>query len=183
MDRVTPKIRFGIAPGSSARIAEQERKTAEATPQMQIRGGTAARMAEAEPPIATQRPYSISMQARTGKPFTLSDVSGMNSQPTAPKGQESALQGERSASVSEDQLRGSDVRTSSFRPLSERDKISAPTGNVPGFDEGISTGKDKRETQTPPRSPFQTLRDLFSRTLPEQDKKQPLLNVKRPQGE
>lgn len=170
MDRATPKIRFGIAPGSSARIAESEQESAEARPRMQISGGTAARKAEGEAPTATQRPYSISMQARTGKPFTLADVSAMDARSQL-KRQEGAVQAESTEGVSEARLHGSGIRTSSFRPVAERDKVSAPTGNLPVFDEGSFNGLNERETQTPPRSPFQTLRDLFSRTLPEQDKK------------
>jgi hypothetical protein len=162
MDRSTPKIRFGISPGSSARIAEQEQKTAEAGPQMQIRGGTAARMSEGEAPAAAQRPYSISMQARTGKPFTLADVSGMDHR----------SQAEMRESESEQRPRDGAIQTSPFRPIPERNKFSTQTGNVPIFGEGVLAARDEERSQTSPRSLFQKLRSPFSRTLPKQEKKQ-----------
>lgn len=160
MDDSTPKLRFKISPGSSARLAEQERTGV--PPRMRIQGGTAARMAEGEAPLAAQRPYSMSMQARTGKPFTLAEISAMDHS-SVPQVQQSAA---------ENQPRDSAIRTRPFRPIPERDKLSAPTGDVPVFEEGALTHQFEKEAQIPPRSPLQTLRDLFSRTLPRQDKKQ-----------
>lgn len=171
MDRGTPKIRFGIAPGSSARIAEREQESAEARPRMQISGGTAARKAEGEARAETARPYSISMQARTGKPFTLADVAAMDAQAQSSR-HEDTVRAEPTKDQPEARLHGSGIRSSSFRPMAARDQVSAPTGSRSVIEEGSFTGQKERETQTPPRSPFQTLRDLFSRTLPEQDKKQ-----------
>lgn len=159
-------MRFNISAGSAARRAEQEeqeRESAGAHPRIHLRGGTAARMAESEAPVAAQRPYSMSMQARTGKPFTLADIEAENK--AAPS------QGQQQ-SAPEDRPRGSAILTSSFRPVSNPDKFSTPTGNRPVFEEGALTQEFDKEAQIPPRSPLQTLRDLFSRTLPKQDKKQ-----------
>lgn len=175
MDRSTPKIRFGIAPGSSARMAEREQESEEARARMQISGGTAARKAEGEARAATARPYSIRMQARTGKPFSLADAAAMEAQSQVSRRsqREEAVQAESTKSVSEARLHGSGIRSSSFRPVAERNQVSVPAGELPVFEEGRFDGINERETQTPPRSPFQTLRDLFSRTLPEQGKKKP----------
>ncbi|WP_188552752.1 hypothetical protein [Edaphobacter dinghuensis] len=158
-------MRFNISAGTAARRAEQEeqeRESAGPRPRIHLRGGTAARMAENEAPIAAQRPYSMSMQARTGKPFTLADVAA----------EKKSSSSQEQQSVPEDRRRGNAILTSSFRPASRPDKFSTPTGNHSVFEEGVLPRKFDKEAQIPPRSPLQTLRDLFSRTLPEQDKKQ-----------
>lgn len=178
MDSVTPKIRFGIAPGSSARLSEKEREATEAVPSMRIQGGTAARMAEAESQVRTQRPYSMSMQARTGKPFTLGQE--RPDEPNANVGGHAGGDTVRSASSSQRVAPASaptdrawsnraEERSAS---LFERQRVSVFAGDAP-ISKGGSTDKDEKETQTAPRSSFQTLRSFFSRTSPDgvRDKK------------
>lgn len=169
MESGTPKIRFGIAPGTSARDAEQER--AGTLPQMHIRGGTAARMAEAEAPVAPQRPYSISMRAQSGRPFTLSGSSVAEASPAKPQNVQPKP----------------DIRTESFRPLIQQGEISAPAaGRV---ERDFPAGKD--ESGALGNSPLQVLRNLFSRKSPktatttnkQSSDQAKRLNAKRSEGE
>ena len=167
MERNTPpKIRFGIAPGSSARIAEQQARSAEPSPSLRIQGGTAARKAEAEAPRDPQRPYGVSMQARTGRQVSLADLMEAEAEAYARR-----LPGQRSESAEPAQAARHDhgptaraqdgVRISSFRPLPTQPQFSASAGDVPPIQ--ASSAGTKEETPTAPRSPFQLLRSLFSR--------------------
>jgi hypothetical protein len=167
MEHVTPKLRFRIAPGSSARMAEEERRTAEASPQTQIRSASAARMAESEEPAAPQRPYSIRMQARTGVPFTLTGDADATST-TGLQGHAFASPSELSEWGSEDESPQAAIPTLSFRPDPERDQVSISARNVLILEEDDSTTKGQKETRTQRRTPFQTLRSLFSRKSPRQ---------------
>ncbi|NYF78670.1 hypothetical protein [Granulicella arctica] len=168
MDRVTPKIRFGIAPGTSARISEQEHEAAGPSPSMRIQGGTAARKAEAEARVETRRPYGVSMQARTGKACSLEELMEAEAAARRGPGQHPA---QRSASMAASSISDSSsageraqdrVQTTAFRPVPVHNQFSATAGETLSF--AASPAGTSEETPTAPRSPFQILRSLFSRT-------------------
>ncbi len=172
MDRVTPKIRFGIAPGTSARSSEQEHKAAgSASSSMHIQGGTAARMAESEARVETRRPYGVSMQARTGKACTLEEMMEAEAAARRGPGQKSTLPAQPGLNAADSSVeslsaagtRAQDsVRTTAFCPVAVHDQFSATAGETPSV-EAYPAGMNE-ETPTVPRSPFQILRSLFSRT-------------------
>lgn len=159
MDNSTPKIRFGITPGTSARISEQEHKTAEPLSPMQIKGGTSARKAEAEASVEARRPYGVTMQARTGKPCTLAELMEAEAASRRGHGQQS-MPLQQSSGASEERAQDT-VRTTSFRPVPTHDHISATAGEILPF--AANPASANEETLTAARSPFQTLRSLFSR--------------------
>jgi hypothetical protein len=155
MDPVRPKIRFEISPGNSARISEQEHKDADPVRSMRIQGGIAARMAESEERAEGSRAYDVSMQARTGTPCTLADL------------MEAEAQAQRRHGEHGRQPVQDGVRRTSFRPVEAQHQLSATSGaTLPFTDAPAGTNK---EAQTPSRSPFQTIRSLFSR-IPGMDK-------------
>jgi hypothetical protein len=154
MDEVTPRIRLGIVPGSSARMSEDEHEAAGPRRSMRIAGGTSARAAEAEAQTAEKRRYGVSMQTRAGKPCTMEDL--MAAEAAARYGQ--TPQG---PDVLEEQAHDS-VRRESFRPMPAQHKVSARTGDRLPLAAGPVAKNE--ETRTESRSPFQTLRSLFSRT-------------------
>lgn len=177
MDSGTPKIRFRVGPGTSARLSEQEHEVTGPTPSMRIKGGTAARMAEAEPKVAPRGPYGMSMRAQTGKPFTLAELqNGGASLNTSSGVNVDANVGRPTSAVQTDSLGSTPTDgTSSNRvgakaaTLLQHQTVSVSAGGA-SIVEGGSTGKDEKETQIASRSSFQSLgsfqklRSFFSRT-------------------
>lgn len=160
-------------------MVEQQAESAESSPSLRIQGGTAARKAESETPREGQRPYGVSMQARTGKPVTMADLMEAEAYARRTPGQRSVHSNEdgrddrhetegRAEIVLEDRtaIRSDarakdDVRTSSFRPMQAQNQFSASAGDVPSSQASLAGTNE--ETPTAPRSPFQLLRSLFSR--------------------
>lgn len=165
MDPVRPKIRFEISPGSSARISEQEHKDAPVR-SMRIQGGIAARTAESEERAEGSRAYGVSMQARTGKPCTLADLMEAEAQAQRRHGEHGRQPVQQGPGLAEDSAQDS-VRSTSFRPVEAQHQLSATSGDTLPFPDAPA-GTNK-EAQTPSRSPFQTIRSLFSR-IPGMDK-------------
>jgi hypothetical protein len=101
------------------------------------------------------------MQARTGKPCTLADMMeaeaasrrGREQQDMPPPQQSSKPSGERAQD---------NVQRTTFHPLPMTDPFSAIAGDALPFEPGPAGMKE--EARTTPRSPFQALRSLFSRT-------------------
>jgi hypothetical protein len=166
MDPVRPKIRFEISPGSSARISEQEHKDAGPVRSMRIQGGIAARTAESEERVEGSRAYGVSMQARTGKPCTLADLMEAETQAQRRHGEHGSQPVQQGPGLAEDSAQDS-VRSTSFRPVETQHQLSATSGDTLPFPDAPA-GTNK-EAQTPSRSPFQTIRSLFSR-IPGMDK-------------
>ena len=184
MDNGTPKIRFGIAPSMSARISEQEHRSAGSGPTTRIAGGTSARIAEEEErarrwahepdeeQAAGVHPYGVSLRAQGGRPCTIEELMSAESaarygQSTSPANQEqdgqvvpaTALASQGFApQAGEPQAT---VEREVFRSLPVKDRISATTGE--GFFFTVASDSTKEGAQTTSRSPFQTLRSLFTR--------------------
>jgi hypothetical protein len=161
MDEVTPKIRFGIVPGSSARISEEEHEAAGPRRAMRIAGGTSARAAEAEARAAEKRPYGVSMQARTGKPCTMDDLMAAEAEARYGQASQVVRTTPQGSDVLEEKAHDS-VRRESFQPMLAHGKIFATAGDTLPF--AAAPAAKNEETRTESRSPFQTLRSLFSRT-------------------
>jgi hypothetical protein len=158
----TPKIKLGIAPGTSARKAEQERQ-AEDVPQMKrIQPGTAARIAEAEKQVSVQRPFSIQVQGRVGKPYARFDSSieepvqsdARNEVPLANSTEKNA---ENVSSANHPSLKLVTGRNQARNTADSKRVLPF------GRDKNIDQDKNKKES---PTSPFKRLRALFSRSLP-----------------
>ena len=150
-----PKVRFGVAPASAARSAEEAHDAAGSRVSMRIEGGRSARMSEAEEKAAEKRPYGVNMQARTGEPCTMEDL--MAAEAAARYGQ--APKGPQYGKTSEEMASHS-VRREAFRPLPAPDELSAAAGTALNAAGPASTNGG---TQAASRSPYQTLRSLFSR--------------------
>jgi hypothetical protein len=127
---------------------------------MRIEGGTSARIAEGEVRCAAPRPYGVSMRAATGKPFTLADMERLDAFPQRQQEQPDRSTNRQNFSASEDGANDR-VQTTSFRPVTAQNLCSSPAACTSPI-EAISPHVSK-ETPTLPRSPFQTLRSLFSR--------------------
>jgi hypothetical protein len=166
MDPVRPKIRFEISPGSSARISEQEHKDAGPARSMRIQGGIAARTAESAERAEGSRAYGVSMQARTGKPCTLADLMEAEAQAQRRHDEHDRQPVQQGQGLAKDPAQAS-VRSTSFRPVEVQHQLSATSGDTLPFPDAPA-GTNK-EAQTPSRSPFQTIRSLFSR-IPGMDK-------------
>jgi hypothetical protein len=166
MDQKTPKIRFGIAPGRSARLSEDEHKAAAPASSVRIEGGRSSRIAEAEVQAEVRRPYGVSMQARTGKPCTLEDLMAAEAATQGGYGRRRAMPQapqDMEAGVGQTGIRAQDtVETISFRRVTMDHSISANAGAAPPF--RANPDSTKVEAQTRSRSPFHALRSLFSRT-------------------
>lgn len=160
------KLRLNIAPGSAARIAETEKKESEAPQKvMRIQAGSAARMAEAEAAASPQRPYSISMRASTGRPFTLDEEMRARVVPSSQSTQKSSQNNESVLNDSLSDQSEAKVQTTSFRPMTQDNKVSDSTGGASFVQEDRrSTGGEEKGTHARSRSPLQTIRALFSRT-------------------
>ena len=162
MDEKSATLRFGIAPGTSARISEHEHRAAGPGPSMGIAGGTSARRAEAEARTEAQRPYGVSMQARTGKACSMEDLmaaeaaaKGTHGQRAAARMQENEATGERA----QDSVRRMSFRPVPHRPVANSGQVSAIAGDAPS--NGVSPDGTKEEARTVSRSPFQALRSLL----------------------
>jgi hypothetical protein len=149
-------------------MSEEEHEAAGPRKSMRIAGGTSARMAEAEEKAPQKRPYGVSMQARNGEPCTMEDL--MAAEGAARYGQASQV-----AQVPDgSEARAHDsVRRESFQRIPTHGEISASAGNTLPLAAGPAGTNE--ETRTGSRSPFQTLRSLFSRTpgIEKQDRNQP----------
>jgi hypothetical protein len=169
MDEKSSTIRFGIAPGTSARRSEQEHRAAGPGASMRIAGGTSARRAEAEGRTETQRPYGVSMQARTGKACSMEDLMAAEAAAEGRYGQRAAARMQPSEATVVDRVgvRAQDsVQRATFQPVAERpvannDQISASAGDAPLY--GVGPDGTKEEARTVSRSPFQALRSLLMR--------------------
>jgi hypothetical protein len=164
MDEKSSTIRFGIVPGTSARISEQEQRLTGPGPSLRIAGGTSARRAEAEPRTEAQRPYGVSMQARTGKACSMEDLMAAEAAAQGGYGQRAVARMQTNEATGErvgDRAQDS-VRRTSFQPVARNDQVSASAGNTPLYG-AAPDGTKEEEARTVARSPFQALRSLFMR--------------------
>ena len=159
------KLRLNIAPGSAARIAETEKKESEAPQRVtRIQAGSAARLAEAEAAASPQRPYSISMRANTGRPFTLDEEMRARAVSSSQSTQKSSQSNESVLNDSLSEPPEAKIQTTSFRPITQGDKVSGSIFGASFAQEDRSGSGVEKETQARSRSPLQTIRALFSRT-------------------
>ena len=151
MDNGTPKIRFGIAPSMSARISEQEHRSAGSGPTTRIAGGTSARIAEEEErarrwahesdeeQAAGVHPYGVSLRAQGGRPCTIEELMSAESaarygQSTSPANQEQDGQVVPATALASQDFAPqagepqATVEREVFRSLPVKDRISATTG-------------------------------------------------------
>jgi hypothetical protein len=165
MHSETPKSRFKIRPGMSARSAEEERNSKDVFPQMRIQGGTAARLAEAEA-RAARGPLSIQWQARRGEalaPASLRSADAASAQTY--QGKESAQQ-KPATSLPGDKSSRSLIRESSRQPAAAPERLPNPATKVVEVKEDVSLARGEKKNSTTPTSPLQKLRALFLRKLP-----------------
>lgn len=166
MHSETPKSRFEISPGMSARCAEEERKSRDVLPRIGTEGGTAARLAEAELGVASRRPMSIRLQARAGvaiPPSSFRGTDAANAQWL--QGKESAP-AEIAASGPEGKSSGSVIRKHSGQHVAAPDRLPDQAGSVAGGRKDLLLAKSEAENSRTQKSPMQRLRVLFSRKLP-----------------
>jgi hypothetical protein len=162
MHSETPKSRFKIRPGMSARSAEEERNSKDVFPQMRIQGGTSARLAEAEA-RAARGPLSIRWQARAGEalaPASLRSADAAHAE--AYQGKESAQQ----KPATGDKSSRSAIRDSSRQRAEAPERLPNPATKVVEVKKGFSLARGEEKNSTTPTSPLKKLRALFLRKLP-----------------
>ena len=165
MHSETPKSRFGISPGMSARSAEEERRSEDVRPQMRIQGGTAARLAESELRGAAQRPLSIRLQARAGGAFLPDSLRGADAANARWHEGKESMPTEVAASAQEDKTSESVIREHSRQP-SAADRLPSQAMNFVRLKKDFSLAKNEKKNSTTRTSPLQKLRALFLRKLP-----------------
>lgn len=162
MHSETPKSRFKIRPGTSARSAEEERNSKDVFPQMRIQGGTSARLAEADA-RAARGPLSIRWQARAGEalaPASLRSADAAHAE--SYHGKESAQQ----KPATGDKSSRSAIRDSSRQPAEAPERLSNPATKVVEVKKGFSLARGEEKNSTTPTSPLKKLRALFLRKVP-----------------